>query len=52
MRPSFGCGALYCCDPHGSVRQHHFGNATPDSSEIADQPMLATFGVSGPWSEK
>jgi hypothetical protein len=52
MRLPFGCGALYCCDPHGSVRQHHFGEATPDLSEIADQPMLAKFGVGGPWPRK
>jgi len=52
MRLNFGCGALYCCDPHGSVRQHHFGEATPDPSEIADQPMLAKFGVGGPWPRK
>jgi hypothetical protein len=32
---------------HGSVRQHHFGEATP-GSEIADQPMLAKLGVGGP----
>jgi hypothetical protein len=36
---------------HGSVRQHHFGEATP-GSEIADQPMLAKFGVGGPWPRK
>ena len=35
LRLPFGCGALYCCDPHGSVRQH--------------QPMLAKFGVGGSW---
>jgi hypothetical protein len=48
MRLSFGCGAFYCCDPHGFVRQHHFGEATPPS-EIADQPRLAKFGVGGSW---
>jgi|ERR1051325_10647782 hypothetical protein len=52
MRPSFDCGALYCCDPHRSVREDHFGNTTPDSSEIADQPVLAKFGVGGPWPRK
>jgi hypothetical protein len=38
MRLPFGCGALYCCDLHGSVRQH--------------QPMLAKFGVGGSWPRK
>jgi hypothetical protein len=45
MRLPFGCGAPYCCDPLGSVLQHRFGAATPDRSEIADQPVLAKFGV-------
>jgi hypothetical protein len=34
------------------VRQHHFGEATPDPSEIGDQPMLAKFGVGGPRPRK
>jgi hypothetical protein len=47
----FRCGALYCCDARirssASLRE-----ATPDPSEIADQPMLAKFGVGGPWPRK